>query len=102
MPDRSSNFPGRLIAVLALLAAFVLVAVVITGSGGSGSGGGGGETKTSPEARRSLKQGVYVVRPGDTLSGISAKLGIEPDALLEINPDVDPQILHAGQRIRLP
>ncbi|MSO40340.1 MAG: LysM domain-containing protein [Solirubrobacterales bacterium] len=102
MPDRSSNYLGRFIAVLALLAAFVLVAVVVTGTGGSGSGEGSGETRTSPDARRSLNKGVYVVKPGDTLSGISAKLGIEPDDLLKINPDVDPQILSAGQRIRLP
>lgn len=106
MPARKTNQIGRIAAILALLAAFALVAAVITGgelTGGSGDKGGkAGKAQTSPEVRRALRRGVYVVKPGDTLVGISAKLGIDADQLLAVNQDLDPQILSAGQRIRLP
>ena len=104
MPHRQRNQIGRFIAVLALLAAFtVVVWVVVSNENSKHAGGkGAGPDKSSPEVERALQRGVYVVKPGDTLVGISAKLGIDVNDMLEINPDLDPQILSAGQRIRLP
>jgi LysM repeat protein len=43
----------------------------------------------------------YVVRSGDTLSAISERTGIALDALQELNPSIDANALHAGQKLRL-
>ena len=53
-----------------------------------------------PPAKRKRK--VYVVKPGDTPSGIAEKTGVSLEQLEEANPDLDPQLLAPGQRIRLP
>lgn len=42
-----------------------------------------------------------MVGEGDTLVSIAEETGIELDALLELNPDIDPQVLATGQRIAL-
>lgn len=43
----------------------------------------------------------YVVKPGDTLSGIAAKTGVSVDELTALNPSVSPNALQTGQRLRL-
>jgi nucleoid-associated protein YgaU len=46
---------------------------------------------------------VYVVRPGDTLSGIAAGLGMAWPALWALNRDrvADPDLIYPGQRLRV-
>jgi LysM repeat protein len=41
------------------------------------------------------------VRSGDTLGAIAERVDVPVDRLLVLNPDVDPQSLRAGQRLRL-
>jgi len=41
------------------------------------------------------------VRRGQTLSSISARTGIPIERLEELNPQLDPQMLRAGQRLKL-
>ena len=102
MPDSKPNQIARLIAVLALGAALFVIVVMIASSGGDDGGDGDGKgSRTSPEIQRALERGVYVVRPGDTLVSISEQTGIAVDELVELNPDLDPQALISGQRIRL-
>jgi LysM repeat protein len=43
----------------------------------------------------------YVVRSGDSLTGISSKTGISEPRLEQMNPSLDPNSLQTGQRIRL-
>jgi len=43
----------------------------------------------------------YVVKPGDSLSTIAARTGVAVGQLEALNPNVDPNVLHAGQRLRL-
>ena len=43
-----------------------------------------------------------MVKPGDTPSGIAEKTGVSLEQLEEANPDLDPQLLAPGQRIRIP
>jgi LysM repeat protein len=104
MPDYKPNQIIRAFAVLALVAAFILVVVVIaTSSGGSGSGDGGGAHKNtvSKVGRQAIRKGVWVVHFGDTLGKISIKTGIDVTTLQTLNPNLDPQTLLEGQRIRL-
>jgi LysM domain len=104
MPDYKPNQFVRILAVIALIAAFVLVALVIaTSGGGSGSGGGGSaqHAHVSKAGQRAVRRGVWIVHSGDTLGAISVKTGIDEATLQALNPDLDPQALLEGQRIAL-
>ena len=48
------------------------------------------------------EQQLYVVREGDTLSGIAARFGVSEDAILEENPLVDRDRLFVGQELVIP
>jgi LysM repeat protein len=61
---------------------------------------GPARTKTAP-ARRPRRPRFYVVKPGDTLSVISAKTGVSVSNLELLNPNIDPNVLQTGQRLRL-
>jgi LysM repeat protein len=106
MPDYQPNPVVRVIAVIALVAAFVLVVVVIATSGGGSSGGGSGGAQTqttgqTKEGRQAVAAGVWIVHSGDTLGQISEETGVDVDKLVQLNPDLDPQALLTGQRIAL-
>ena len=104
MPDHKPNQFVRAFAVLALIAAFILIVTVVATSGGGDSGGDGGDsqkTHISKVGRRAIREGVWIVRSGDTLGAISVKTGIDETKLQELNPDLDPQTLLEGQRIAL-
>ena len=99
--------PARFLAPLALVA-FAIALFSILGGGG----GGGEEPATTQQPRATAtatpkkaaqrKRKVYVVKPGDTPSGIAEKTGVSLEQLEEANPDLDPQLLAPGQRIKLP
>jgi LysM repeat protein len=99
--------PARFLAPLALVA-FAIALFSILG----GEGGGGEEPDTTQQPRATAtatptketkrKRKVYVVKPGDTPSGIAEKTGVSLEQLEEANPDLDPQLLAPGQRIRIP
>ncbi|MCL6613549.1 MAG: LysM peptidoglycan-binding domain-containing protein [Firmicutes bacterium] len=46
--------------------------------------------------------GFYTIRPGDTFFGLARRFGYTIDALLAVNPGVDPENLQIGQQICLP
>lgn len=50
----------------------------------------------------STTAGAYVVRPGDTLSGIAGRLGVSVGALVEANGITDPNRVFAGQSLSVP
>jgi LysM repeat protein len=83
---------------------------VIAGSlGGGDDSSGGGSTpaaETTTETTGTTTTGkrqpaTYTIKSGDTLGGIAEKTGIEVDTLQELNPELDPQALIAGQKIQL-
>ena len=43
----------------------------------------------------------YVVQPGDSLSVIADKTGVSLERLQQLNPDIDPQLLPSGVKLRL-
>jgi LysM repeat protein len=47
------------------------------------------------------KHSTYVVRAGDTLSAISVRTGISLEHLQRLNPAVDANSLHTGQKLTL-
>lgn len=110
MPDDARSSTARLLAPLALvLCAVAFIGIVMT-SGGSDDGNGDGtsqaerpsggqreRTTTAPRPKRTF----YTVEVGDTLGGIAETTGVPVEDLLELNPDLDPEALVSGQRIRL-
>ena len=109
MPESQPNQIARVLAVFALVAAFLLVVVTIATSGGDGESDGGRsdgaeeaeDGEPTQKGERALDKGVWVVREGDTLVSIAEETGIDTDELIDLNPDIDPQVLTTGQRISL-
>ena len=100
--------PARFLAPLALVA-FVVALLMVFSSGNGDEGGEVPASTTRPAATATAtpdeptrRRKVYVVKPGDTPSGIAEKTGVSLEQLEEANPDLDPQLLAPGQRIRLP
>jgi LysM repeat protein len=103
MEKRTSAFT-RIFAAIALLGAVVIVIAVIASSLGDsdsstkspqGSGGKANKSGSKTPAK------TYVVKSGDTLVSISHRTGVPVGHILALNPDVDPQILIAGQTLQL-
>lgn len=49
----------------------------------------------------SSKAKFYVVKPGDSLSGIAAKTGVPITTIESLNPHVNPNALQPSQRLKL-
>jgi LysM repeat protein len=100
--------PARLLAPLALVACAIAILVIVNGSsGGSSDSKTSSTATTAPSTSTTAKQGskkarrTYVVKPGDVMSQIAVKTGVPLDTLLQLNPNVDAQSLHVGQKLKL-
>lgn len=104
--------PARLLAPVALVAAALALFVVVS----SPSGDEAAESTATPAPtatataardrdrdRESEPSGeTYTVQPGDTPLGIAEETGVDYDALLEANPDIDANALTVGEELELP
>jgi LysM repeat protein len=100
--------PARLLAPLALVGFVIALLVVINGAG---SDGGSEKTGSKPKATATAtptkkqkarqKRRRYVVKAGDTPSGIAEKTGVPLSQILELNPDLDDQTLTVGDKLKL-
>jgi LysM repeat protein len=98
--------PARLFAPLALVACAIAVLVIVGGSnkgGGSSTGKTSSTATTTTTAKLSTKhhKKTYIVKNGDVLSQIAIKTGVPLDTIQQLNPNVDAQSLHAGQKLKL-
>jgi LysM repeat protein len=99
--DLRQNFL-RLLALVALVAAVVVVVIVVTSSlPESDDGDAGGNRAAKEKDEKGSGEKFYIVQPGDSLSTIAEKEGIELDTLEQLNPNLDPQTLSTGQQVRL-
>ena len=99
------------------LGLFVVVFFAIVLTAGSGDGGSeetksantsASKTTTSSKKQRTnttttkqAQSATYTVKVGDTLGSISETTGVPVQKLLDLNPDLDPQALVSGQKIKL-
>jgi LysM repeat protein len=106
--------PVRFLAPLALVASAVALVLVVSSSPdaerpapqGSTVRDGAGATATPSAGRgrerpRRRVRRMYTVKPGDTPSGIAEKTGVPLEEILTLNPELDPQTLAPGTRLRL-
>ena len=103
---------ARLLAPLALIAFIVAVLAIVLGSGVVGDDssseqtGAPGVTATTERTttagqKKKRTPATYTIKANDTLSAIAIKNGTTVARLLELNPELDPQGLVAGQKIKL-
>jgi LysM repeat protein len=98
--------PARFLAPLALVACGIALYMVVTDSQTSSNGSGSPNratdarpTATATPERKGPRR--YRVKVGDTPSSIAEKTGVPLEDILRLNPDLDPQTIQVGQRIRL-
>ena len=60
-----------------------------------------GEADQGDRPRQRTRRARYRIKAGDTLGAIAEKTGVPVERLEELNPELDPQALVAGQRIKL-
>lgn len=102
--EKRTSAAARIFAVFALVAA-VLVVVVVASAALSGSDSEN-RSRSPHEAKQQqskhrTKAKTYTVESGDTLTAIAHKTGVPVAEILALNPEVDPQILIAGQTLKL-
>lgn len=99
----TSRAPARIVAVIALAVAVIALLAIISSNQGSEDASQGARNATDQQAERKVRprRAVYTVKDGDTLLGIAAKTGVDIARLEDLNPEIDPQRLIAGQRIKL-
>lgn len=96
----SSSTPLRFFAPGALLAVLVAVFLVVqSGTNDDGTKPVAGTTTSKAASGKGRR--MYTVKTGDSLSSIASRFDLTVDQLQELNPDVDPQAIRAGQRLRL-
>ena len=102
--------PARFLAPLALVAFALALFIVVSSTTGeqrrrTGRAGhrraGGGDAKRRAPRRSARPARRYTIKPGDTPSGIAVKVDVPLDQILELNPDLDPQTLTPGTKIKL-
>lgn len=103
--------PARFLAPLALVAFVIALFLVVTSSmndtetsTGTRNQSSDSRPSASPTAdgkRERKGPRRYRVKAGDTPSSIAEKTGVPLEEILRLNPDLDPQTLSPGQRIRL-
>jgi LysM repeat protein len=101
--DKRTSAVARIFAALALVIA-VLVVVVVVSTAMNGSNSSDHHHKqhqAQKQKHHRTKAKTYTVQTGDTLTAIAHKTGVPVAEILALNPEVDPQILIAGQTLKL-
>jgi LysM repeat protein len=108
MPE-AAHSPARFLAPIALMVcAVAFFGILLSSDAGDDEGSDSGRTanQTTTQGRANTqrprpRRRNYTVKTGDTLGGIAAKTGLDIERLQELNPELDPQALVAGQKIKL-
>jgi LysM repeat protein len=111
MADPPSRSNQRLLAPVALgvVTLLFIVLVIISAGGGGGDEGPAPASDTTPTKTTTAKKPVakkpqpatYTVKTGDNLGSIAQKTKVPIEKLQELNPDLDPQAMVTGQKIKL-
>jgi LysM repeat protein len=103
MENRSSS-TARMFAALALVVAVLVIVVVVASAVNDSSSGGhhhSGHHSHKEVQHPRTQAKTYTVKIGDTLIAIAHKTGVPVAEIMALNPGVDPQILTAGETLKL-
>jgi LysM repeat protein len=95
--SRNISVGARVAALSALLLASLVLVVAVFGVFDEGDATNG----SGPTASQTNVPKSYEVRSGDTLSAIAEKTGVEMSRIEQLNPEIDPQALIEGQKLKL-
>lgn len=104
MKTKKNSYLARLLAVVGLLGAIVVLIVAINGATGSDDDESKGNKQTQNRPAKNkpkTNKKNYEVESGDTLESIASKTGIPVERIERLNPNLDPQALQVGQKIKL-
>jgi LysM repeat protein len=101
--ERRTSAAARIAAVLALVGAVVVIAIVVSSAstGSDKKSHHHHQHQAQKQKQPRTKAKTYTVETGDTLTAIAHKTGVPVAEILALNPEVDPQILIAGQTLKL-
>lgn len=105
MTQRTSQ-PARALALSALIVGFIVVVVAIsTALSGNSTGvatqSHPGHARHAAGPAHHKTPATYVVQSGDTLISIAHRVGVPVATIERLNPEVDPQILVSGEKLKL-
>lgn len=102
---KKRSWIARIIALAALAAAVVAVVAVASNTDLHSDSGNNGaqksQTHKQQQKKKRTKAKTYEVQSGDTLISIAHQTGVTVAELQALNPEVDPQILVAGEILKL-
>ncbi|MGV1048863.1 MAG: LysM peptidoglycan-binding domain-containing protein [Solirubrobacterales bacterium] len=102
---KRTSVTARILAALALAAAIVAVVIIVPAAlkdDSSDNPKGNSNHPAKHESKRHrTKAKTYEVQTGDTLISIAHKTGVSVAEIQALNPEVDPQILIAGETLKL-
>jgi LysM repeat protein len=110
--DGPRSSPARLLAPIALVAFVFALFIVIASSDTPDDSDNGGDRASQQQGEQvtttdeappepNVSGTFYTVKTGDTLAAIAEAVGVPVTRLQELNPELDPQALVSGQKIRL-
>gem|GEM_PF-1132944 len=98
--------------VVFLIAVIVLIGLLVSSAGQKKTiptnPSGGKKTATAKPTTTTTSTGTqtvaktYVVKAGDTISGIAVKFHTTQTAIQALNPNIDPNTLSVGEKLKLP
>jgi LysM repeat protein len=101
---RAKRYFARLLAVLALIAVAIAIVVIVSNANLNSKESNGNKksgTHAKKHKKHRTKAKTYTIKSGDTLTSIAHKTGIPISEIQALNPEVDPQILTAGETLKL-
>ena len=102
--EKRTSATARIFAAVALVAAALLIAVVVASALNGSSSKGHHKSSHHPQKEAThhrTKAKTYTVQTGDTLTAIAHQTGVPLSEIMALNPGVDPQILTAGEVLKL-
>ncbi|HWI95958.1 MAG TPA: LysM domain-containing protein [Solirubrobacterales bacterium] len=103
--NKRTSASARVLAVTALVVALVVAIVAISGAlgGGDSNGSGSGKhgAKQTHKTHHKHVPATYEIEYGDTLISIAHHTGVPVRTIEKLNPEIDPQILVAGEELKL-
>jgi LysM repeat protein len=102
---KSSSATARILAVIALVGAVIALIVVVSANVGgddSSSKGPSHAQKVKHEEKVEKKiPATYTIQSEDTLTSIAHQTGVPVGKIERLNPEIDPQLLIAGEQVKL-
>ena len=102
LPPVIPTIPTVIVAVTAMILAFILGHATAGGGGGSPSVASVPDVVVTTTTSTTAPLQTVTIAKGDTLASIAAKYGVTADALQQENAITDPSKIFVGQTLRIP